>query len=434
MLYLLLEALRSWLIDHDLYRWFAVLDQLQFRALAAAGVAFFIVLVFGKPTIAWLVRQKIGDTGATDATALQATANQKANTPTMGGMLIVGAIAGSTILLANVGERYVQLGLIVVLWLALLGGFDDWLKLTAKRRGGGRQGLFAWEKMVFQLGLGLLVGIFLFLRPPSPDTPQDQLRMGLVLNLPGQKTYISSERLRPVVPSEVGGPGASQSPAPSEVPIEAPSALGVRPKSEVQMVVNPAVLFLPPIIFIGVAMLMVAGLSNAVNITDGMDGLAGGISAAVMMGVFVLCLIAGDREAAEYLLVPHLPGTGELAVLAGATAGACLGFLWWNCWPAKVFMGDTGALALGGLVGYIAVAIRQEIVILLMCGVFIAEILSVVIQVGYFKSTGGKRFFKIAPYHHHLQQLGWPEQRVVARMWIITIILVVVGLASVKIR
>jgi phospho-N-acetylmuramoyl-pentapeptide-transferase len=434
MLYLLLEALRSWLIDHDLYRWFAVLDQLQFRALAAAGVAFFIVLVFGKPTIAWLVRQKIGDTGATDATALQATANQKANTPTMGGMLIVGAIAGSTILLANVGERYVQLGLIVVLWLALLGGFDDWLKLTAKRRGGGRQGLFAWEKMVFQLGLGLLVGIFLFLRPPSPDTPQDQLRMGLVLNLPGQKTYISSERLRPVVPSEVGGPGASQSPAPSELSIEAPSALGVRPKSDVQMVVNPAVLFLPPIIFIGVAMLMVAGLSNAVNITDGMDGLAGGISAAVMMGVFVLCLIAGDREAAEYLLVPHLPGTGELAVLVGATAGACLGFLWWNCWPAKVFMGDTGALALGGLVGYIAVAIRQEIVILLMCGVFIAEILSVVIQVGYFKSTGGKRFFKIAPYHHHLQQLGWPEQRVVARMWIVTIILVVVGLASVKIR
>jgi phospho-N-acetylmuramoyl-pentapeptide-transferase len=255
-----------------------------------------------------------------------------------------------------------------------------------------------------------------------------------VLNLPGQKTYISSERLRPVVPSEVGGPGASQSPAPSELSIEAPSALGVRPKSDVQMVVNPAVLFLPPIIFIGVAMLMVAGLSNAVNITDGMDGLAGGISAAVMMGVFVLCLIAGDREAAEYLLVPHLPGTGELAVLVGATAGACLGFLWWNCWPAKVFMGDTGALALGGLVGYIAVAIRQEIVILLMCGVFIAEILSVVIQVGYFKSTGGKRFFKIAPYHHHLQQLGWPEQRVVARMWIVTIILVVVGLASVKIR
>jgi phospho-N-acetylmuramoyl-pentapeptide-transferase len=430
MLYLLLEALRSWLIDHDLYRWFAVLDQLQFRALAAAGVAFFIVLVFGKPTIAWLVRQKIGDTGATDAAALQATANQKANTPTMGGMLIVGAIAGSTVLLANLGERYVQLGLIVVLWLALLGGFDDWLKLTAKRRGGGRQGLFAWEKMVFQLGLGLLVGIFLFLRPPSPDVPQDQLRMGQVLNLPGQKTYVSSERLRPVVPSEVG----SAAPAATPASIEAPSALGVRPKSDVQMVVNPAVIFLPPIVFIAISMLMVAGVSNAVNITDGLDGLAGGISAAVMMGVFVLCLIAGDREAAEYLLVPHLPGTGELAVIAGATAGACLGFLWWNCWPAKVFMGDTGALALGGLIGYIAVAIRQEIVILLMCGVFLAEILSVVIQVGYFKSTGGKRFFKIAPYHHHLQQLGWPEQRIVARLWIITIILVVVGLASVKLR
>jgi phospho-N-acetylmuramoyl-pentapeptide-transferase len=390
------------------------------------------VLLFGKRTIAWLTKQKIGDTGATDAAALQATANQKANTPTMGGMLIVGAVAGSTVLLGDLSERYVQLGLIVVLWLALLGGFDDWLKLTAKRRGGGRQGLFAWEKMVFQLGLGLLVGVFLFMRPPSPETPQDQLRMGLVLNLPGQKTYVNAERLQPVVPSEVGS--VSQSPTQPAATLQAPSAINARPTREVEMVVNPAVIFLPPIIFIAISSLMVAGVSNAVNITDGMDGLAGGISAAVMMGVFVLCLIAGDREAAEYLLVPHLPGAGELAVMAGATAGACLGFLWWNCWPAKVFMGDTGALALGGLIGYIAVAIRQEIVILLMCGVFLAEILSVVIQVGYFKSTGGKRFFKIAPYHHHLQQLGWPEQRVVARMWIISILLVVIGLASMKLR
>lgn len=433
MLYLLLDALRSWLIDHDMYRWFAVLDQLQFRSLVAAGAAFLIVLVFGKKTIAWLVRQKIGDTGLTDAAALQATANQKANTPTMGGMLIVGAIVGSTVLLANLSERYVQLGLIVVLWLALLGGIDDWLKLTAKHRGGGRQGLFAWEKMVFQLGLGLLVGVFLFMRPPAPDTPQDQLRMGLVLNIPGQKTYVNAERLQPVVPSEVSQP-LSAAPSPQSAPLQAPSAIAARPIRDVQMVVNPAVIFLTPLLFIIISSLMVAGVSNAVNITDGMDGLAGGISAAVMMGVFVLCLIAGDREAAEYLLVPHLPGTGELAVMAGATAGACLGFLWWNCWPAKVFMGDTGALALGGLIGFIAVAIRQELVILLMCGVFIAEILSVVIQVGYFKATNGKRFFKIAPYHHDLQQRGWPEQRIVTRMWIVTIILVVVGLASVKLR
>jgi phospho-N-acetylmuramoyl-pentapeptide-transferase len=153
----------------------------------------------------------------------------------------------------------------------------------------------------------------------------------------------------------------------------------------------------------------------------------------------VLCLVAGDEDAATYLLVPHLPGSGELAILAGATAGACLGFLWWNCGPAHVFMGDTGALALGGVIGYIAVAIRQEFVVLLMCGVFIAEIMSVVIQRYYFKLTGGKRVFRCAPFHHHLNRDVdgtelWPEQRVVTRLWIISILLVVLALASLKVR
>jgi phospho-N-acetylmuramoyl-pentapeptide-transferase len=179
---------------------------------------------------------------------------------------------------------------------------------------------------------------------------------------------------------------------------------------------------------------MIAGMSNAVNITDGMDGLAAGISAPVTMGLGVLAWIAGDQGVAQYLLVPYVDGAGELSVLGGATAGACLGFLWWNCSPAKVFMGDTGALCLGGIVGYIAVVTRQEAVALLMSGVFLIEIGSVALQVGYFKATGGKRIFKVAPYHHHLNVSGWPEQQVVARLWIITVILVVMGLASIKVR
>jgi phospho-N-acetylmuramoyl-pentapeptide-transferase len=152
------------------------------------------------------------------------------------------------------------------------------------------------------------------------------------------------------------------------------------------------------------------------------------------MGLFVLCFIAGDSDTAKYLLVPWVPGAGELSVMAGATAGACLGFLWWNCSPAQVFMGDTGALALGGIIGYIAVALRQEFVVLVMSGVFLLEIGTVVLQVGYFKATGGKRLFRVAPYHHHLHILGWPEQRVVARLWIMSIILVVMALASIKVR
>jgi phospho-N-acetylmuramoyl-pentapeptide-transferase len=165
-----------------------------------------------------------------------------------------------------------------------------------------------------------------------------------------------------------------------------------------------------------------------------MDGLAAGVSTAVMVGLFVLSLIAGNQGMAQFLLVPYIPGAAELAVLAGATAGACLGFLWWNCSPAQVFMGDTGSLALGGIAGYIAVVTRQEIATLLMTGVFLTEIGSVVLQVSYFKLTKGKRIFRCAPFHHHLHLGGWTEQQVVARAWIVTIILVVVALALVKVR
>jgi phospho-N-acetylmuramoyl-pentapeptide-transferase len=204
-------------------------------------------------------------------------------------------------------------------------------------------------------------------------------------------------------------------------------------------VLNPNLVFLSMPFFVVFALLMIAGLSNAVNITDGMDGLAGGISGIVSFALLVLALIAGSEQWAQYLLVPHITGGDELAVLAGAMAGACLGFLWWNAAPAQVFMGDTGSLALGGLIGYIAVAIRQEIVVLLMCGVFLLEIASVMMQVGWFKYTRirtgtGKRIFRVAPYHHHLHMGGWAENQVVVRLWILAILLCVVALATLKLR
>ncbi|MBL9002220.1 MAG: phospho-N-acetylmuramoyl-pentapeptide-transferase [Phycisphaerae bacterium] len=390
MLYWLVETFRPWLLDHNLYRFVGVLEtQLQFRALAAAGLSFAIVLLLGKPTIAWLTRMKIGDTGATDAEALRVHADKKANVPTMGGVLIVGAILGSVLLLADLTQFYVLLGLIVVAWHAVLGAFDDWLKLTAKHRGtGSRQGLYAWEKLIFQLGVGLLVGWFCYQQAPPGS---DDLRH--VLNLPFQKTFVS----------------ASEGP-------------------------SPALWYLSMPLYIIFACLMVSGMSNAVNITDGMDGLAAGISAVVAIGAFILCFVAGQQGWAQYLLVPFVPNAGELTVLAGAMAGACLGFLWWNCSPASVFMGDTGALALGGTLGYLAVVTRQEFVILLMSGVFIIEIASTTLQVGFFKATGGRRLFRIAPFHHNLQLRDWPEQQIVARLWIVSVILVLAGLASIKLR
>jgi phospho-N-acetylmuramoyl-pentapeptide-transferase len=391
MLYWLLENLRGWLLDVGVYSLFSVLDQIEFRALAAAGLAFAIVAAMGKPTIRWLVRKKIGDSGLTDAAALQGHTSSKAKTPTMGGILIVGAIVLSTLLLADIRSFYVQLGLVVIVWLAALGGIDDWLKLTAATRAAGsRQGLHAWEKLVFQLGLGVLVGWFLF-HKVSPDGSLQH-----VLTLPFQKTYV------------VDADGAR--------------------------IVNPGLIYFGLGAFVLWATLFLAGLSNAANITDGMDGLAGGITVAVCVGLFVLTLISGNQGFAQHLLVPYIPEADELSILAGATAGACVGFLWFNCSPAQVFMGDTGSLSLGGVVAYIALVTRQELVVLLMCGVFLVEIASVVIQVGYFKYSGGKRVFRCAPFHHHLHLGGWTEQQVVARMWIISIILVVTALASLKIR
>lgn len=389
MLYLIHQMLRDWLSQHGVYAIFSPLDEIQFRALAAVGFAFVLVLAFGRPTIRRLIRMKIGDSGITDAEALRETAITKANTPTMGGVLICGAIGLSTLLLADLLNFYVQLGLVILVWLSVLGGFDDWLKLTASRRGDGRQGLYAWEKLVFQLGIAVLAGVFIY-RQGNSEAAHD---VAHVLNLPFQKTYVS----------QIGG-------------------------------VSEGLIYLPMGAFVLIATLMIAGLSNAANITDGMDGLATGISGVVSLSLLLLALIAGTETWAHYLLVPNVVGSNELAVLAGAMAGACLGFLWWNCAPAMVFMGDTGSLALGGLIGYMAVVLRQEVVVLILCGVFLVEIGSVMLQVGYFRLTGGKRIFRCAPFHHHLHLGGWAEQQVVARLWIISILLAVIGLASIKVR
>lgn len=390
MLYWLMDATRGWLDAHGLYRLLRVFDQVEFRAFAAAFLSFLIVLLGGKPVIRKLTSLKIGDAGSTDAEALRAHAANKANTPTMGGILICGAILISTALLADVRQMHVQLGIVVLVWLSILGGFDDWLKLTAQRRGTGRQGLLAWEKLVFQLGLGVIVGFFAYKAGDDPGNPQD---LAHVLNLPFQRSF------------EPGGQG-----------------------------VAAGLVYLSPVVFVVISTLMVAGMSNAVNITDGMDGLAGGISASVSLVLMVLAFVAGSQGYSQYLLVPHIAFVNELSIVAAAMAGACIGFLWWNGSPALVFMGDTGSLALGGLIAYIAIAIRQEIVTLLVCGPFLIEIGSVVLQVGYFKATGGQRIFRCAPYHHHLHLGGWTESQVVTRFWIVAILLGLVGIATLKLR
>jgi phospho-N-acetylmuramoyl-pentapeptide-transferase len=389
MLYSLIDFLKERLSE-DGWRYVMVLEQIQFRAFVAGFLSFAIVMLCAKPVIRWLMSKKIGDSARFDVAALDEALKSKANTPTMGGLLIAGAIGVSILITADLTNSYIIQSLFVLLWLAAVGGADDWLKLTASRRpGGSRQGLYSWEKLVFQLGIGLIIGYFAFTAGDSgqPDS------LANVVNLPFQKTYESIN----------SGP-------------------------------SPTLWYLTVPLFVIWMTLLMTGLSNAVNITDGMDGLASGITAFVALGLMVLCFVAGYEDAARYLLVPYIPTTDELAIVAASIAGACLGFLWWNASPAAVFMGDTGSLCLGGLIGYIAVVIRQEFVVLLMCGVFLIEIGSVVIQVGYFKATKGKRVFRCAPYHWHLHMGGWQEQKIVARFWIITLVLVALALATLKVR
>jgi phospho-N-acetylmuramoyl-pentapeptide-transferase len=350
-------------------------------------MCFFFVVLLGKRTILWLMKQKIGDNPEFYNADLNQLTKQKSNTPTMGGILIVGAIATATLVLADMRNFYVQMSVICMVLYAGLGAFDDWLKLTSARRTvRSREGLRSWEKLVFQVGWALLLGFFIHFYGANNEQTH-------ILNLPGQRTFI---------------PGTLQ--------------------------LAEGVIVLGPWAFGLLAVIVISGSSNAVNLTDGMDGLASGIMTIVSFVFIVLALVTGISRWATFLLIPHIPGSEELAIVAGAMVGSCLGFLWWNCHPAQVFMGDTGSLALGALIGYLAVVLRQELLLLIVGGVLVVEALSVMLQVGYFKISGGSRIFRCAPIHHHFHLGGWNEQQVVVRFWLISALLAALGLATLKLR
>ncbi len=391
MLFNLIDHYSAWLDSIGLFSILQVLYQLEFRAFFAVVLSFAIVLGFGKRTIRWLLKQKIGDAPEFYRADLNTLMASKASTPTMGGLLICASVLVTIILLADMTERYVHLALAVLCWLAIVGGIDDWLKLTSARRNpGSREGLLAWEKLLFQVGIALLVGWFLY---QQGESASGEPSVAHVLTLPFQRTY-------------------------------APRTLNVEPN----------LIYLGPVAFIMITVLLLAGTSNAVNLTDGMDGLAAGTLIVASFALMALCYIAGQEEPASILMFPFLKGTGELMVVTGAMAGATLGFLWFNCPPAQVFMGDTGSLPLGGLLAFVAVAIRQEILLIIIGGVFFMEMLSVMMQVSYFKWTKGQRIFRCSPIHYHFHLGGWSEQQVVVRFWVLGVILAMVALVSIKLR
>ena len=357
----------------ELARWLSayigalrLFEYITFRTIMSALTALAVCLLAGPGMIRRLAAMKAGQVVRDDGPQTHLT---KAGTPTMGGALILAAIAVSTLLWADLHNRYVWVVLVVTLAFGGIGFYDDYRKLVLK----DSKGLPARWKYLLQSLVGLAASLFLYHTAKTP----------------------------------------------------AETALFVPLFKHVAIPLG--------LVFVLIGYLMVVGFSNAVNLTDGLDGLAIMPSVLVAGALGIFAYLAGNVVFSQYLGIPSIPGAGELAIFCGALGGAGLGFLWFNTYPAQVFMGDIGALSIGAALGLIAVIVRQEIVLLVMGGVFVVETASVMLQVASFKLTG-KRLFRMAPIHHHFELKGWPEPRVIVRFWIISVVLVLIGLATLKVR
>jgi len=359
-----------------------------FRGGVAALFCFMLMLLFLPKVIRALIKHKLGDRPEFDHASLNELTRDKSNVPTMGGLMILAAIGLAVLLLADVTNFYIHMALVCLVWLGALGAVDDWLKLTAKRRLESRDGLKMYQKLLFQVGLAVILGYYIY--------NHGRGNFAVLSPLVGEGTVPAYNIL--TVPFYKSG------------------------------------LYLGPIAFMLVTVLVMTGSSNAVNLTDGMDGLASGCVALCALVFAILTYVVGTEELAAKLLFPHIPKSGELVVVCGAILGACLGFLWYNCHPARVFMGDTGSLPLGGLIGFVAVVTRQELMLLIAGGVFVMEAVSVIAQIGYYKWTRGRRLLRCAPIHHHFHLGGWSEPQTVVRFWLISAMCSAFALATIKLR
>jgi phospho-N-acetylmuramoyl-pentapeptide-transferase len=370
-------------------RAFNVFGYLTLRAVLATMTALVISFVVGPRMIAWLTRMKIGQSVRDDGPQTHLT---KAGTPTMGGALILVAIVVTTLLWGDLANRFVWVVLLVTVGFGAIGWVDDYRKVVHRNT----KGLSARAKLAWQSAIALVAAVYLAFSVSAPDNVRfvqlfvSWVQSGFNLDLPPKADLIVPFFKTVSYPLGVWG-------------------------------------------FIALTYFVIVGTSNAVNLTDGLDGLAIMPTVMIAAALGVFAYVSGNSIFARYLQFPYIPGAGELAVICGALAGAGLGFLWFNAYPAEVFMGDVGALALGATLGTIAVIVRQEIVLLIMGGVFVVETLSVMIQVASFRLTG-RRVFRMAPIHHHYELKGWKENQVVVRFWIVTMLLVLFGLSTLKLR
>jgi phospho-N-acetylmuramoyl-pentapeptide-transferase len=398
-----------------------IFNYISFRASMAIILSLVIATVFGKKVIRLLQKMQIGEVVRDLGLEGQM---QKKGTPTMGGIIIIGSILIPVLLFAKLDNIYIILMIITTLWLGAIGFLDDYIKVFKK----DKKGLAGKFKILGQVGLGLIVGLTLYL---SDDVVIHQIEKTSVKNI---EVKITDDGM------PVKGKGYQV------IVVKAPKTTIPFFKNHefdyswfVRFLGNDAAKKWGWVVFIIVIILIITSVSNGANITDGLDGLATGTSAIIGATLGILAYVSGNIIYANYLNIMYIPNIGELMVFAAAFIGATVGFLWYNSYPAQVFMGDTGSLTLGGIIAVFAVIIRKELLIPILCGIFLVENLSVMMQVSYFKYTKkkfgeGRRIFRMSPLHHHYQMKGYPEAKIVTRFWIIGIVLAVVTFATLKMR
>lgn len=395
-----------------------VFQYISFRAGMAIVLSLIISAVLGKRIINFLRYKQVGET--VRDLGLQGQI-EKQGTPTMGGLIIIAAIVIPTLLFAKLGNVYIILMLVVTLWLGFIGFLDDYIKVFRKNK----KGLAGKFKVVGQVGVGLIVGIVLYFN--STVTIKEKIP----LTDPSANYAIATSEDLPC--DEQGYVWHETKSLKTTIPFVKNNEF------DYSWILGSSNSYWAFLIFIPIVILIITAVSNGANITDGIDGLAAGTSAIIGIALAVLAYLSGNREFADYLNIMYIPNSGELVVFISAFVGACIGFLWYNAYPAQVFMGDTGSLSLGGIIAVFAICIRKELLIPVLCGVFLIENLSVMLQVGYFKYTKrkfgeGKRIFLMSPLHHHFQKKGMHESKIVARFWIVGIMLAVFSIVTLKLR
>tara|TARA_R110000868_G_scaffold720_2_gene5208 strand:- start:4662 stop:5903 length:1242 start_codon:yes stop_codon:yes gene_type:complete len=390
---------------------------ITFRAASAMILALLISTIYGKRIIRFLQRQQVGETIRDLGLEGQ---QEKAGTPTMGGIIIILATLIPVFLLAKLENIYVILLIVTTVWMGTIGFIDDYIKKFKK----DKEGLKGRFKVLSQVGLGIIVGTTLYFHPDvtlKEKLPIEQQQEILAANpkVESSKLFQAEERSTKTT-----------------IPFVKSNEFDY---AEIISWVNPDWAKYAWIIFIPIVIFIITAVSNGANLTDGIDGLAAGTSAIIVLTLGIFAWVSGNIIFSDYLNIMYIPRVEEITIYIAAFVGSLVGFLWYNTYPAQVFMGDTGSLTIGGIIAVIAVAVRKEWLIPILCGVFLAENLSVVMQVGYFKYTKkkngeGKRIFKMSPLHHHYQKLGYHESKIVTRFWIVGIFLAIISIVTLKIR